>query len=196
MNPPSKFSLRKKFRALRAQIPTRYREQAAKNAAQILSVQRLFQDSQHVACYLAYQDEFDTTPIIEAIWAAKKNCYLPVLAQDDSKQLEFVLYEYGMALHLNRYSILEPVNVENKMAARALELVITPLVAFDLLGHRLGTGGGFYDHTFSFINDEKINFPTLLGLGYAVSQADSLPVDPWDIKLNDVLTEQAWHHIR
>lgn len=185
----AKFQLRKHFKALRSKIKAGYREEASKKAAMIFASQTLFVNSEHIACYLAFKDEFDAAPIIEAIWLAKKKCYLPVLAED-GKSLFFVRYKYGDALHLNRYSILEPVHTTHKLAAELLDITITPLIAFDKEGHRLGTGGGYYDRTFAFLKEPLNEKPHMIGLGYQEQEADKLPSDPWDISLEAVITEQ------
>lgn len=128
--------------------------------------------------------------MIETIWKAKKSCYIPVLNEEENK-LYFVRYVYGDALRLNRFSILEPVNASRKIAPENLDIVITPLIAFDLQGHRLGTGGGYYDRTFAYMQEESIRNQFVVGLGYAAQQAESIPSDPWDILLNSVVTEKG-----
>lgn len=153
----------------------------------------LLSKSQHIACYLPYKDEFDSLPLIEAIWQAKKQCYLPVLTQNDGiNSLIFVRYVYGDALRMNAYSILEPVNVTRQIRPEELNLVITPLIAFDRHGHRLGTGGGYYDRTFAFMHEPVANKPKMIGLGYAAQEAELLLSDPWDIALSGVVTEKEF----
>jgi len=138
-------------------------------------------------------DEFDASPIIETIWQAKKHCYLPILSENDKNPLIFSRYNSGDRLHANRYSILEPVNIScNNILPENLDIVITPLVAFDLHGHRLGAGGGYYDRTFAFLQAHPRERPCMIGLAYASQQADSLPTDPWDIPLHFVLTEKEF----
>lgn len=187
----SKIKLRQKFTTIRSQIKTAYRQQAALKAAQIFAQQSIFKQSESIACYLAYKDEFDAAALIETVWHAKKHCYLPVLGDKDEKLLTFVRYEYGDALQLNRFSILEPIHRKRTIPAKDLDCVITPLVAFDPQGHRLGTGGGYYDHTFAFLQG-GIRKPRLIGLGYAEQQADELPSDSWDINLDAVVTEKSF----
>lgn len=162
-------------------------------AAELLVKLPVFLASDDIACYLSYKDEFPTAPIIEAIWHAKKNCYVPKLSADEkSKELEFVKYQYGDALRFNRFKILEPAHPKQDIAPQALQLVIAPLIAFDLQGHRLGTGGGFYDTTFSFKQENPDTMPIIIGLGYKAQQASELPHDSWDLRLKGVLTEKAY----
>jgi 5-formyltetrahydrofolate cyclo-ligase len=127
--------------------------------------------------------------LIKLIWQQNKCCYLPILTKE--KTLLFVRYSPGDELEPNRYGIPEPVNKIQQIAPQALDLVILPLLAFDNAGHRLGTGGGYYDRTFAFLNQNKknnIKCPLLLGLAYASQQAIALPVDAWDIPLKACLT--------
>lgn len=153
----------------------------------------LFKQSEHIACYLSYQYEFLTSPIIEAIWHAKKQCYIPMLSKDEkSKELTFVKYGYGDGLRFNRFNILEPAHPSDSIPCQALQLVIAPLLAFDSDGNRLGSGGGFYDTTFAFMKEVQAEQPTIIGLGYAAQQANELPADVWDIHLIGALTEKAY----
>lgn len=189
----NKSDLRKHFREICSKISPANREKAAQSAAKRLINLPVFKQSEKIACYLAAKHEFDTSPIIEAIWQAKKQCYLPiVVSEENEKILQFERYEYGDALHLNRYSILEPINTTRRIIPENLDMVIVPLIAFDCYGHRLGTGGGYYDRTFAFLHAQTKQAPQMIGLGYTAQQIATLPFDPWDILLNGVLTENEF----
>jgi 5-formyltetrahydrofolate cyclo-ligase len=74
----------------------------------------------------------------------------------------------------------------------SLDLVFVPLVAFDKEGHRLGMGGGYYDRTFAFkTKHSHLKGPKLIGLAHDFQLQSQLPVMPWDIPLNAVITEAA-----
>lgn len=188
----SKTESRKKFREIRRQIPLAYRKSAEDAAANILMQENIFLQSNHIACYFSFADEFDATPIMEMIWQSKKNCYLPVLTPE--KTLKFFSYQKGDALQKNRYSIMEPVNTK-EIPAEELDIVIVPLIAFDLSGNRLGTGGGYYDKTFSFLQKNPGIKPLMIGLGFAAQQAELLLREEWDIQLDAVLTEKNLFNI-
>ncbi|MEL6639934.1 MAG: 5-formyltetrahydrofolate cyclo-ligase [Pseudomonadota bacterium] len=67
------------------------------------------------------------------------------------------------------------------------EIVIVPLVAFDLRGGRLGYGGGFYDRTLEGLRAMR---PTLaIGFAYAAQATDDLPLEPTDQTLDLIVTE-------
>jgi len=71
------------------------------------------------------------------------------------------------------------------------EIVVVPLVAFDLKGGRLGYGGGFYDRTLEGLRQRG---PTLaIGFAYADQEADDLPLEPTDQPLDMIITERGVH---
>ena len=65
------------------------------------------------------------------------------------------------------------------------QLLLVPLLAFDHHGHRLGTGGGFYDRTLAVLNVPAI------GIAYAGQEVASLPHLPHDRRLDAIVTEQG-----
>lgn len=134
---------------------------------------------------MADKNEFDCAPIIKAIGQAQKKCYLPVVPETN---LQFVAYQEGEPLRLNQFKMLEPENL-NYFPAEKLDLVLLPLVGFDLQGNRLGRGCAHYDRAFSFLLQQPRSQPFLLGVGYEVQEMNELPNDEWDVKLDGVLTE-------
>jgi len=89
------------------------------------------------------------------------------------------------------FGILEPIyNAKKCIAAEDLDLVIMPLTAFDFAGNRIGTGGGYYDRTFSFLkNKSGLHKPYLLGLAYSFQKIPKIESAEWDIKMNAVVTD-------
>ena len=70
------------------------------------------------------------------------------------------------------------------------DLVITPLLAFDRKGLRLGQGGGYYDRALEALRKRKRVF--MLGLGYVGQETHGLPIEPHDQRLDAILTESAY----
>ena len=67
------------------------------------------------------------------------------------------------------------------------EIVIVPLVAFDRFGNRLGYGGGFYDRTLEGLRARGPVFA--VGFAWAAQEADDLPLEPTDQRLDAIVTE-------
>jgi 5-formyltetrahydrofolate cyclo-ligase len=191
----TKEEMRKTVLTKRRAITKDTRAKAADAGSRLLLAHPVFTASQHVACYLGQIDEFDCMPIIEAIWQLGKKCYLPILPSHQEKTLKFAAYQVDTLLQRNKYHIFEPVNSET-ITPEKLDLVIVPLVAFDLHGHRIGMGGGYYDRTFAFKQKTAfITQPYLLGLAYELQKLPALPYDPWDVLLQGIITEEKLYDI-
>jgi len=155
----------------------------------------IFVKSQHIAFYWPQRGEISPLSLLATAIQLKKKCYLPVLDPHIQAHLLFAPYQSQDPLTPNRFNILEPRLIESDIIPAAdLDLVLTPLVAFDLSGRRLGMGGGYYDHTFAFLKQTpRPSRPYLLGLGHAFQQVERLPEDNWDVLLNGVATEEEVH---
>jgi len=104
--------------------------------------------------------------------------------------MRFRRWRPGATMVPNRYGIPEP-REGRECDVRRLELVLTPLVAFDGNGTRLGMGAGFYDRTFEFLRADPDAGPWLVGVAYAMQQVDSLPAETWDVPVGGVITERG-----
>ncbi|MEP2534078.1 5-formyltetrahydrofolate cyclo-ligase [Shimia sp.] len=67
------------------------------------------------------------------------------------------------------------------------EILIVPLVAFDLNGGRLGYGGGFYDRTLERLRARRATLA--IGFAFEAQQAESLPLEITDQPLDMIVTE-------
>lgn len=67
------------------------------------------------------------------------------------------------------------------------EILIVPLVAFDPRGGRLGYGGGFYDRSLEQLRARRATLA--IGFAYAAQQADNLPLEATDQRLDMIVTE-------
>lgn len=188
--------LRKQLRLKRRQLPPGDRLACARQLTQHLRHERLVLNSRHIAVYLPADGEIDTWPLIEWLWSLGKITYLPVLVPFSDQRLWFSSFARDDTLVYNRFGILEPERVHyRRIRTSALDLVLTPLVAFDASGHRLGMGGGYYDHSFRFLKQRQyLCKPVLLGLAYEFQRTPRISPQPWDIPLDAVATEYRVYH--
>jgi 5-formyltetrahydrofolate cyclo-ligase len=146
-------------------------------------------NSQRIAAYLAADGEIDPYPLVQALWALGKTIYLPVLVPFTRQKLWFARFNPSDKLVHNRFGIEEPVR-RRLIKPCALDLVLTPLVAFDGSGHRIGMGGGYYDRSFAFLRRRRYwRKPHLLGLAYELQKLPAIIPNDWDIPLDAVATE-------
>ncbi|EEE9131917.1 5-formyltetrahydrofolate cyclo-ligase, partial [Salmonella enterica subsp. enterica serovar Agona] len=136
--------IRQRRRVLTPEQQRRFGQQAA---ARMLSFPPVVM-AHTVAVFLSFDGELDTQPLIEQLWQAGKRVYLPVLHPFSPGNLLFLHYHPQSALVTNRLKIREPrLDVRDVLPLAKLDVLVTPLVAFDEDGQRLGMGGGFYDRT-------------------------------------------------
>ncbi|WP_231730950.1 5-formyltetrahydrofolate cyclo-ligase [Lacimicrobium alkaliphilum] len=141
-------ALRQQFRQRRRQLSAEEQQQASAAVLKQCLNQPEFNDARTVACYLAEDGELDPTPIIEYCWQQGKQVCLPVLHPFCKGHLLFVRYCSHSLMSPNRFNIPEPaLECAHIVPLAKLDIIFTPLVAFDAQGHRLGMGGGFYDRT-------------------------------------------------
>jgi len=184
--------LRQTLRARRRALSADERATSAHALALNLQRQRLFLSSRRIACYLAVGGEIDTLPLIERAYRLHKRIYLPVLARNSTRIfLRFAAYEPGDRLVTNRFGIPEPdVPARRLVNGSDLDLVLTPLVAFDALGNRLGMGGGYYDRSFHFLHhNTRWQHPHLVGIAYDFQRVPRLKSEAWDVPLHGIITD-------
>lgn len=188
----SRQQLRQHIRSLRRSLSAEQQHQASLDLVQQLLPRPEVQLAQHIALYLTNDGELDTTPLIRALWQQGKSLYLPLLHPVVPGYLVFQLYTPDTLLKLNQFGIGEPeLNCSLLCPVSQLDLMFTPLVAFDSQGQRLGMGGGFYDRTLSQL-DSTVRKPQLIGLAHDCQQVESVPVEAWDIPLPAICTPRRF----
>ncbi len=184
---PGRNELRRLIRTRRRSLdPTAQQAAATALVQQVLALPQLPQ-CQHIALYLANDGEPDTGPLIQALWQQGKQLYLPVLHPVVPGYLVFVRYQPDTLLYPNKFGISEPLaQCQQLLPVSALDLIFTPLVAFDEQGNRLGMGGGFYDRTLSQLPHNSQC--QVIGLAHNCQQVNAVPAAAWDIPLKQIIT--------
>ena len=187
--------LRRRMREARRGLAPEMRHAAAEAAAKHVLALPDYKHARRIAVYMAVDAELDPEPFLKGARDDGKEIYLPVLAGEEF--LHFQAYATGMPLRPNRYRIPEPVDDPRTALQPAdLDLVLAPLVAFDIRGHRLGMGGGYYDRSFAFLKDKHAEKTLLIGLAYECQKVAALPSESWDVPLAGVVTEQQFYSFR
>jgi len=191
----SRKQLRKQLRQERRSLS--FEEQLSASeylALNLLHSPDLF-SARHIAIYLPNDGEISPLFFMDMARHRGIHFYLPVFHPILPGRLTFSPYHDGVELKANRFGIPEPAFKKSlKRPAWALDAVLLPLVGFDDNGGRLGMGGGFYDRTFAFSRLRPRLAPKLIGLAHDFQRVGKLPVEPWDIPLDSVVTDQ--HHYR
>lgn len=192
-----KASLRKTLSDARKSLDANAQAQAASGLLAQLQQLTVFQQADKIALYLAHDGEID--PIEVMAWAQRKHrhCYLPVTKQQNGRNwLVFAEVRKDTRFVDNRLGIAEPAVAQSEMlAARALDLVLLPLVGFDRCGNRIGMGGGFYDTTLEFLAVEGRSRPALVGIAHELQKVDKIAAQSWDVRLSTVVTDKQIYRL-
>ena len=133
--------------------------------------------------------------------------YSPIRSEIDPAPLMLMLAEQGARLalpcvtargqslifriwHPNDRLMLGPLGIPEPSPASAEvipDIMLTPLAAFDRLGHRIGYGAGHYDFTFAHLR--KTKHVVGVGLAFAAQEIEAVPALSHDVALDYVLTE-------
>lgn len=183
--------IRREMRRQRRALSVQQRSAAALSLDRMLGRHPLFLRSNHIAFYLPNDGEMELNPLLARALAMGKRCYLPVLSPIYHNRLWFAPYDGDSHLELNRFGIPEPAaNWSQMRPVWTLDLILTPLVAFDSEGNRLGMGGGYYDRTLAYLRRRQHwRKPRLLGTAYDFQEVAQLPHENWDVPLHGVVTQ-------
>ncbi len=128
------------------------------------------EDCSHILAFYPLPSEPKITPIL-----SNNNIALPYI---ENRKMYFSLSKH---LAKNKFGVLEPEHIPFDFSSA---LMLVPLIAFDQNNYRLGRGGGYYDR---FINENREKLYTI-GVAYSISYVKTLPIEPFDEKLDEVIT--------
>ena len=180
-----KAALRKQFIAKRQSLDT---AELAERSRKIFEHFKVYSQNQtfdavHVFLSMLNRQEIDTSPIIDYLRSREKSV---IVSRTNFKELTLSNYllEESTELVKNKWGIPEPVNA-SIFPTDKIDLVLVPLLCFDLAGNRVGYGKGFYDR---FLADCP---PGTLKIGLSLfDPIQDIPVDDFDIPLDKCITPQ------
>ncbi|MQP63762.1 5-formyltetrahydrofolate cyclo-ligase [Niveispirillum sp. SYP-B3756] len=183
----AKREARRAARAIRAACHTAAADAAEQLAGRVRDLVAQLSPSgpAMVAGYWPKGDELDLRPTLEMLALAGHGVCLPVVS-GVAWPLLFRFWRPGHPLVPGSFRIMEPM-ADAPLAQPSIVLV--PLLAFDKDGWRLGYGGGFYDRTLAVLRDSA---PVVaVGIAYAGQEVPSVPRDPYDQRLDWLVTEKG-----
>lgn len=176
-------TLRKTIRERRNALSEEEQYLAAQELSKRL-INNIPPQTKRIAIYLASDGEINPMPFIKQCWQQDIEVYLPVLHPFSAGNLLFLRFDTDTKMTINKYGISEPkLDITNVLPANKLDVIYTPLVAFDAQGNRMGMGGGYYDRTLA----ANPHIATI-GIAHDCQQVDKLQVQPWDMPLQKIIT--------
>ncbi|MFO1049455.1 MAG: 5-formyltetrahydrofolate cyclo-ligase [Geminicoccaceae bacterium] len=176
-----KLQLRRDLRVRRRALDAQWRAGASRAAAWHALAGLPWRERRRVALFWPLADEIDTLPLLHALHWLGAEALLPRM-QGRGAPLLFHRWTPELELAAGPFQVREPPPGLPEMAP---EIVLTPLLAFDGRGNRLGYGAGFYDMTFVALGGA----PVRCGFCFAAQEVDEVPASATDVRLDLVVTE-------
>ena len=98
--------------------------------------------------------------------------------------MDFYSWSTKNLLKINKYGIPEPEQIKKIFP----DIILVPLVAFDIKLYRLGYGGGYYDRYIDKISKKKKLLK--IGIAHSCQKINRVPVNKYDKKLDIIITEK------
>jgi len=143
-----------------------------------------YRDAGRVMLYASVGSEVVTWGIALEVLARGSRTFYPRVEHGEIQPYE-VASPAPDLLPRGKYRIPEPHPERCRRADPGeIDLVLVPGVAFDIRGHRVGYGKGYFDR---FLTRIRPGIPTI-GLAYDLSVVREVPVSPWDTAVGAVVT--------
>lgn len=184
-----KIQQRNKLLKKRAKHTAQYQQEKSIQIVHHIKQSSLYKNAKRIAFYHAVRGEADPESLS---LDDTKQFFLPVVSNNEEQGLSFAQITFETQYKNNKFAIPEPIFHPDELAsAESLDLVLMPLLGFDIQGNRLGMGGGFYDRSFSFkkLKPEK---PILIGFAFDFQEIEEIQTEPWDIGLDVIATESRF----
>ena len=174
-----KNALRRKMRAARKACTDRVtRDDCLLQRLMALSV---YQKASCVLSYVSFGTEADTLRILDRVLADGKALYVPKCVPNTNRM---VFYRISALRDLSpgAYGILEPGADFPRVEPEEIDLIFVPGTAFDVRGHRIGQGGGYYDR---YLNRTRA---VRVGVCHDFALLSAVPSEAHDARMDIVVT--------
>lgn len=178
-----KNALRTRMLAERHHLSREKQLQAGSLIQASLTVLPEYSSAGTVALYADFRGEVPTSGLIRHALMAGKEVILPAV---DKGGLVFRQLESEEDLVRGKYGIPEPDSGCPPRALEDIDLFVIPGVAFDLKGHRVGYGRGYYDKALHRFESRG----KFIGVCYDFQLVELIAGEPHDVIMDKVITER------
>jgi 5-formyltetrahydrofolate cyclo-ligase len=182
----AKAGLRRQVRERLDGMTPQQREAVSLQICVRLRQQAIWQSAGSILLFAPMPTEPDLWLLLEEALLARKTVALPRFSAQTQSYHPCVVQNLKSDLQIGKFGIREPSASCPGIPSDRLDLVLVPGVAFDLHGHRLGRGKGFYDRLLAVVSGMKC------GVGFDEQIVDAIPVGPLDVHLNFIVTPTRW----
>lgn len=137
---------------------------------------------------LDHSGEVDPSGIVRFITNLFPQVIISIPRIKDNGFMESIEMNKETILNKNQFGILEPV-AGTFIEYDKIDLVLMPLLAFDLKGNRVGFGKGYYDRFLAQCRSDVLK----IGLSFLEPFSEITDIDSWDIPLSYCITPKMMY---
>lgn len=144
-----------------------------------------YEKAKVIACYVNKESEVQTRTLIRKALSSQKKVLIPI-TRKNSNELVFSEIPSLYELSPGPFGIMEPNPSKRKLRdVSTSDLVIVPGIVWDIYGHRLGWGHGYYDQVLKKLWRETLS----IGLSFDLQLVDQVPREQFDLPVKVLVTE-------
>lgn len=179
-----KTELRRRAREILKSIPSEIRAASGEKLRDIICAQSIWENARAVLLYAPLPNEPDARALFRA---AKSQGKLIALPRFNPATGTYVAAEADEAsLVVGAFGALEPPS--GALIIKSLDFILTPGLAFDSQGRRLGRGKGFYDRLLS----EAPAGCVKCGVAFDEQILPHIPAESHDVSVDFIATPSQW----
>jgi 5-formyltetrahydrofolate cyclo-ligase len=186
--------LRQRKQEIRAAARARRNEQGNQEELSRQICRKLASLPEYIAAatamlYVDFGSEVRTQPFLPIAWQQGKRVVIPYC---DGERLELFLVREFAELAPSTWGILEPKpewrgRADRKVDVSQLDLIVTPGLAFDRHGGRVGYGKGYYDKLLRQLAPHT----AAVAICFECQLFPEVPMAPYDVYVQKIVTEAA-----
>ncbi|MFH1020065.1 MAG: 5-formyltetrahydrofolate cyclo-ligase [Pseudomonadota bacterium] len=184
-------TLRTRILIARDGLPREERQRKSRIITERLLALPEFAGARSVFAYVSFRSEVETLPLIAHCLQKGMMVSAPLTLAAEHRLLAYAITDPSRDLAPGYYGILEPAEALPLVDPASIEVVVTPGSVFDLMGGRLGYGGGFYDRFLQAAAPQALR----IGLAYDLQVVEAVPLESHDQQLDYLITETRTIHL-
>jgi 5-formyltetrahydrofolate cyclo-ligase len=169
---------------LLAMLPEQRTQKSRQVCLNLISMQ-WFKNASTIMMYLSLPHEADTSEAILYAWQMGKTVAVPRVSWGQRHMIAVQIDTLDGGFSTSSSGLRTPIAGE-PVPFEEIDMVVTPALAFDRHGNRLGRGGAFYDKFFANKQLKALR----CGFGFAEQLVDSVPVNDQDQPVDSLVTDK------
>jgi 5-formyltetrahydrofolate cyclo-ligase len=168
------------------QLTDQSRKEKSKKICHNFTDTEQFKRASVIMVYLSLPHEVDTTSAILSAWQHEKTVAVPKVSWEQRHMIPVEITSLETGIEHNGYGLRTPAT-SVPMPIDEIDLVVTPGLAFDKHGNRLGRGGAYYDR---FFQSEQLKAEKC-GFAFTQQLVESVPADEYDKPVDFLITDEG-----